>query len=131
MEERISRLMDRMKSRHESMRRRWYGPFLSPVLLVLGFCLLIVGIVILPTPAPGWLLIFISLGLLSLVHPPMRRFNVRLARLYDASEAWFRDRHWSTQVALGAALTISVAAIMATVWYLMAPGDWPYTRQAT
>lgn len=53
MEERISRLMDRMKSRHESMRRRWYGPFLSPVLLVLGFCLLIVGIVILPTPAHG------------------------------------------------------------------------------
>lgn len=128
MEERISRLMDRMKVRHEKMRRSWYGPFLSPVLLVLGFFLLIVGIIILPTPAPGWLLIFVSLGLLSLVHPPMRQLNVRLARLYDDSEAWFRARHWTTQVALGAALTISVAAIMATVWYFMAPGDWPYTR---
>lgn len=129
MEDRISRLMDRMRDRHVRMRRRWYGPFLSPVLLVLGFCLLIVGVIILPTPAPGWLLIFVSLGVLSLVHPPMRRLNVRLARLYDASEAWFRKQHWVTQVALGAVLTISVAAIMASVWYFVAPDDWPYTRQ--
>src|SRR5699024_8179559 len=55
--------------------------------------------------------------------------NVRLARLYDASEAWFRDRHWITRVALAAALTVSVAAIMASVWYFMAPGDCPWTRQ--
>ncbi|WP_295624966.1 TIGR02611 family protein [uncultured Corynebacterium sp.] len=129
MEARITGMMARMADRHAKMRATWYGAFLSPVILVLGFCLLIVGIVILPTPAPGWLLIFISLGLLSLVHPPMRRLNVRLARLYDASEAWFRERHWAIQLALGAALTISVAAIMATVWYFVAPGDWPYTRQ--
>lgn len=129
MEERISRLMDRMKVRHERMRRRWYGPVLSPILLVLGFCLLIVGVVILPTPAPGWLLIFVSLGLLSLVHPPMRRLNVRLARLYDDAEEWFRARHWATQMALGAVLTISVAAVMASVWYFVAPDDWPYTHQ--
>ncbi|MFD5867346.1 TIGR02611 family protein [Corynebacterium sp. NPDC060344] len=129
MERRITAMMAVMAERHAAMRATWYGAFLSPVILVLGFCLLIVGIVILPTPAPGWLLIFVSLGLLSLVHPPMRRLNIRLARLYDAFEAWFRRRHWATQLALGAALVISVAAIMASVWYFVAPGDWPYTRQ--
>lgn len=73
MERRITALMAAMAERHAAMRATWHGAFLSPVILVLGFCLLIIGIVILPTPAPGWLLIFASLGLLSLVHPPMRR----------------------------------------------------------
>ena len=130
MEQRITVLMARMARRHATMRATWYGAFLSPVTLVLAFLMLIVGIIILPTPAPGWLLIFVSLGMLSLVYPPMRRLNIRLAALYDVSESWFRRQHLLTQVALGAALTISVAAIMATVWYFMAPGDWPYTRQA-
>lgn len=130
MEQRITVLMARMARRHATMRATWYGAFLSPVILVLGFLMLIVGIIILPTPAPGWLLIFVSLGMLSLVYPPMRRLNIRLAALYDVSESWFRRQHLLTQVALGAALTISVAAIMATAWYVMAPGDWPYTRQA-
>lgn len=129
MERRITAMMAAMAERHAAMRATWYGAFLSPVILVLGFCLLIVGIVILPTPAPGWLLIFASLGLLSLVHPPMRRFNVRLARLYDAAEEWFHGRHWTTRVALAAALTVSVTAIMASVWYFMAPGGWPYTHR--
>lgn len=128
MERRITALMAAMARRHATMRATWYGAFLSPVILVAGFCLLVIGVIILPTPAPGWLLIFVSLGLLSLVHPPMRRFNVRLARLYDVSEAWFRGRHWLTQVALGTALVVSVAAIMAGVWWYLAPGDWPYTR---
>nr|WP_241879816.1 TIGR02611 family protein [Corynebacterium diphtheriae] len=52
------------------MKAAWYGPVLSPLLLVAGMCLLIFGIIILPTPAPGWLCIFIALGILSLVHPP-------------------------------------------------------------
>ena len=130
MEQRITVLMARMARRHATMRATWYGAFLSPVILVLGFLMLIVGIIILPTPAPGWLLIFVSLGMLSLVYPPMRRLNIRLAALYDVSESWFRRQHLLTQVALGAALTISVDAVMATVWYVMAPGDWPYTRQA-
>lgn len=129
MERRITAMMGRMADRHAAMRATWYGAFLSPVILILGFCLLIVGVVILPTPGPGWLLIFLSLGLLSLVFPPMRRFNIRLARLYDVCEAWFRRRHWTTQVALGVALTVSVAAVMATAWYYMAPGHLPYTRQ--
>lgn len=129
MEQRITVLMARMAQRHAMMRATWYGAFLSPVILVLGFLMLLVGIVILPTPAPGWLLIFVSLGMLSLVHPPMRRLNIRLAALYDVSATWFRRQHLLTQVALGAALTVSVAAIMATVWYFVAPGDWPYTHQ--
>lgn len=127
MEERITSLMAGMAEKHKRMRATWYGAFLSPVILVVGFCMLAIGIVILPTPAPGWLMIFVSLGLLSLVHPPMRRLNVRLARTYDVAEKWFRRRHWVTQLALGAALTVSVAAIMAMVWYFMAPDDWPYT----
>src|SRR5699024_6343416 len=93
MEQRITVLMARMARRHATMRATWYGAFLSPVILVLGFLMLIVGIIILPTPAPGWLLIFVSLGMLSLVYPPMRRLNIRLAALYDVSESWFRRQH--------------------------------------
>ncbi|UWE74383.1 TIGR02611 family protein [Corynebacterium diphtheriae bv. gravis] len=65
------------------MKAAWYGPVLSPLLLVAGMCLLIFGIIILPTPAPGWLCIFIALGILSLVHPPTRRLTIWLASKLD------------------------------------------------
>lgn len=69
MEEKVHRLMDRMQIRHAHMRNTWYGPVLSPVLLVAGFALLIVGIIILPTPAPRMALHLCCTGN-SLVGPP-------------------------------------------------------------
>lgn len=109
------------------MKAAWYGPFLSPVLLVVGFCLLIFGIIILPTPAPGWLCIFIALGILSLVHPPTRRLNVWLASRLDLFYAWYNKRHFAIRALLFVLLVVSMAAIMGSVYHFMAPDHWPYT----
>ena len=127
MKEKVHRLMDRMQIRHAHMRNTWYGPVLSPVLLVAGFALLIVGIIILPTPAPGWLCIFVALGILSLVHPPTRRLNIWLAAKLDAFYAWYMERHVAMKATLFLLLMAFMAAVMGSVYYFMAPDDWPYT----
>ncbi|ALA67109.1 TIGR02611 family protein [Corynebacterium lactis] len=128
MEEKVHHLMNRMQKRHFHMRTQWYGPFLSPVLLVAGFSLLIFGIVILPTPAPGWLCIFVALGILSLVHPPTRRLNIWLAARLDAFYAWYRERHLVTRALLFSLLLAFMAVVMGSVYHFMAPDDWPYTN---
>ncbi len=119
--------MDRMQRRHVHMRAMWYGPFLSPVLLVVGFSLLIFGIIILPTPAPGWLCIFVALGILSLVHPPTRRLNIWLAARLDAFYAWYSARHLFTRAFLFTLLLVFMVTVMGSVYHFMAPGHWPYT----
>lgn len=127
MEEKVHRLMERMHARHSQMRGTWYGPVLSPVLLVVGFALLIFGIIILPTPAPGWLCIFVALGILSLVHPPTRRLNIWLAGRLDAFYAWYGERNVATKATLFVLLMAFMATVMGSVYYFMAPEDWPYT----
>lgn len=127
MEEKVHRLMERMHARHHQMRETWYGPVLSPILLLAGFTLLIFGIIILPTPAPGWLCIFVALGILSLVHPPTRRFNIWLAARLDAFYDWYAKRHIATKAALLLLLMAFMATVMGSVYYFMAPEDWPYT----
>lgn len=130
MEQKVHDLMDRMQERHQRMRSTWYGPFLSPVLLVVGFSLLIFGIIILPTPAPGWLCIFVALGILSLVHPPTRRLNVWLANRLDRFHAWYAEQHLVWRALLFVLLVASMAAIMGSVYHFMAPNHWPYTDSA-
>ncbi|MDO5029391.1 MAG: TIGR02611 family protein [Corynebacterium sp.] len=127
MEKKVHRLMDRMQARHAQMRKTWYGPVLSPVLVVAGFALLIFGIIILPTPAPGWLCIFVALGILSLVHPPTRHFNIWLAAKLDAFYEWYGKRHIATKATLFVLLLAFMATCMGSAYYFIAPEDWPYT----
>lgn len=128
MEHKVRRLMDRMEQRHSHMRRMWYGTFLPPVLLVLGFALLIFGIIILPTPTPGWLCIFVALGLLSLVHPPTRRLNIWLAAKLDAFYAWYRQQRFALKAFLFCVLILFMAGVMGSVYHFVAPNQWPLTH---
>ncbi len=130
MEHRIRSLMDRMRRRHVAMKSRWYGAILSPVLVVLGFMMLAFGIIILPTPGPGWFTIFVSFGVLSLVFPPMRRFNIWLAMKYDLFYAWYQKQHVAAWVSMLVALVVFMVVVMGGAYYFVAPDSWPYTFQA-
>ena len=128
MEEKVRHLMDRMEQRHIHMRQMWYGTFLPPILIVAGFALLIFGIIILPTPAPGWLCIFVALGMLSLVHPPTRRLNIWLAANLDAFYAWYRVQRFIIRAVLFILLLVFMAVVMGSVYHFIAPNHWPWTH---
>jgi len=60
--------------------------------IVAGFTLLLVGVVMLVTPGPGWLVIFLGLGLLAVEFVWARRLQERIRREGErAYNAVWRD----------------------------------------
>lgn len=130
MERRVGAIMEHMIERHERLKARRFGLIVSPLTILAGLLLLIVGVIALPAPGPGWLLIFTALGVLSLELRFARGTVLSAARGFDKSERWYRRRNPAVQLTLVALTTLSVMAIMGGTYYLVAPTDWPLTRAA-
>lgn len=104
-------------------RPRWATR--SPGLLVLyrflvallGGLVLAVGVVLVPYPGPGWLIVFGGLAILSTEFRWARVVLTFLRRRYDAWRAWIRHRHWTIRVFTYA---LSAAIVLATLWALNA-----------
>ncbi|WP_448851119.1 TIGR02611 family protein [Corynebacterium sp. 335C] len=130
MEKRVARILARTVTRHERWKRGRLRHFVGPATLVAGFVMLIVGIIILPTPAPGWLLIFTSVAILSLELRRVRGFVLMAARRFDDAEDWFRGRHPALQAVLTLAVVAFMIAAMGSAWYFVAPDGLPLTNGA-
>lgn len=128
MEVRVARLLGRLVTRHERWKTRRFGVLVAPATILAGLALLIVGIIALPAPGPGWLLIFTALGVLSLELRRTRGLVLLAARGFDRIEAWFRRRHPAVQLTLGGLTTALTMAVIAGSWWLLAPAGWPLTR---
>ena len=98
---------------------------------VVGTAVLIVGIVLIPYPGPGWLIVFAGLGILATEFTWAHRL-LRFARSkYDAFAEWLKVQHWSVQLLFG---LLTFAVVVATLWILgalkLAAGwvgiDWPW-----
>lgn len=79
------------------------------VVTVFGVAVIIAGIVLLPLPGPGWLIIFLGLAILSLEYVWARhllRYAMRQVRRW---EVWVRAR------SLGGRIAISVVTVAALV----------------
>ncbi|MDZ7883909.1 MAG: TIGR02611 family protein [Mycobacterium sp.] len=100
---------------------------------VVGTLVLVVGIIAIPYPGPGWAIVFLGLGILA---TEFRAAQVALhhARVrYDAVMAWFSRQHIAVQ-ALSALFTAAVVVI--TLWLFGAFGlvagwvgiDWAWLK---
>ncbi len=85
---------------------------------VVGVVLIVGGIVLLPLPGPGWLIIFAGLGVLSTEFEWAARL-LRFARArVSAWTEWVATRSRPVQVAIGlAGLLILAAVVVAAFWY--------------
>ncbi|WP_448061267.1 PGPGW domain-containing protein [Cellulomonas hominis] len=59
---------------------------------VVGTAIILVGIALLVLPGPGWLMIFLGLGILGSEFRAAQRLNTRLKRLVLRAWHWWRDR---------------------------------------
>jgi uncharacterized protein (TIGR02611 family) len=59
---------------------------------VVGTTTILVGIVLLVIPGPGWLMIFLGLGILGMEFPLARRLSDRLKRIVIGAWNWWRKR---------------------------------------
>lgn len=91
---------------------------------VVGALVLGVGIIAIPYPGPGWLIVFTGLGILASEFTWARRLLKFVRRHYDRFMDWFSRQSIVVQ-AFGALLTTVV--VLATLWLLGAfelVGGW-------
>ena len=85
---------------------------------VLGAAVIVIGIVLLPLPGPGWLIIFAGLGLLATEFEWASRL-LRFARAkVSVWTKWVAGQGRGMQVLIGLAGFVALAAVVAGAWTL-------------
>jgi uncharacterized protein (TIGR02611 family) len=91
---------------------------------VLGGLVLAVGVVLIPYPGPGWLVVFGGLAILASEFTWARRLLGVLRRFYDAWRRWLKRRRLAVRLLVYA---FTLAVVLATLWVLNAfalVGGW-------
>jgi uncharacterized protein (TIGR02611 family) len=109
----------------ERRRRTPAGRLATRVIItVLGLLIIAVGILLLPLPGPGWVIIFGGLAIWSLEFTwaaRLRRFAMRQVSNWTA---WLGRQRWWLRVLIGLALLIVIAAIVAGSLAISLGGDF-------
>ena len=98
---------------------------------ITGGVVLLVGIVAIPYPGPGWLIVFAGLAILGREFPWANKILVWLRERYDRFELWVKRRGRPAQLLLFVGTTI---VVVLTLWLINAYGilvgilglDWPW-----
>lgn len=100
---------------------------------VVGTLVLLVGIIAIPYPGPGWAIVFLGLGILATEFRAAQIVLHHARARYDAAMAWFTRQHIAVK-ALSALFTAAV--VIASLWLFGAVGlvagwvgvDWPWLK---
>lgn len=98
---------------------------------VVGTAVLVVGIVAIPYPGPGWAILFVGLGILATEFRWAKHASTSVRDRYDAAMAWFRRQGIWVQ---GLSAAVTAAVVLATLWFVgaidwsarVAGVDWPW-----
>lgn len=82
---------------------------------VVGGLMLAVGIVMVPYPGPGWLVVFTALAILGTEFGWARRLLHRARVQYDRWEGWMRERRPLVRLGM---LAVSAVIVLASLWLL-------------
>ncbi len=97
---------------------------------VLGTVVLVAGVIMIPYPGPGWLVVFAGLAILGTEFSWAKRLLDHARERYDQWNAWQRRQHGLVRFAL---LAATAGVVLLTLWVLGALGiaagllglDWP------
>lgn len=99
------------------------------VIGTLGAAVVLLGLVLVPLPGPGWLIVLTGVAIVSSEFRPARRLLAFARRTLRAWTRWVRERHWSVGAALATGTFLFVVAI---TWLILrytglpgwVPGAW-------
>ncbi len=112
----MSGIRHRIADRRERIREQRLLDFSYRVAVgVIGFGVLAVGIAAIPSPGPGWAIVFLGLAILATEFYWAHRTLAYTRRRYDKAVGWLRQQSWWVQ-ALGALFTAGVVVL--TLWLL-------------
>ena len=112
----------------ESVRRTSAGRLgLKIGIGVLGTIVVAGGLVLVPLPGPGWLIVFAGLAIWSIEFRWAKRLNLYVRERVSAWTTWYGEQGWPVRLVLGALLLIVVVAAIAGATYLSV-GAAPFHR---
>lgn len=100
-----------MKQLHRSGKKILVG--------VLGGLVVLLGLILVPYPGPGWLIVFGGLALLATEFAFAARLLEYAKGKYDAWVEWLKRQNWITKALV---LALTGAVVLATLWLLNAFG---------
>jgi uncharacterized protein (TIGR02611 family) len=113
------RLASRLSAVREQVRAKPGGALIWRAgVTVVGLVVVAVGIVLLPLPGPGWLIIFAGFGVLATEYPWAGRVLRRLQAVVGRWTRWAADQHVSVQAALALAGVAFLVGVAVGSWYL-------------
>jgi uncharacterized protein (TIGR02611 family) len=94
--------------------RSWPGGFVlwRVGITLLGICIILVGIVLLPLPGPGWLIIFAGIGVLGTEYTWAARLLTAVRSRVKAWTDWTRAQSGPVRFAIAAAGLLVLAAVV-------------------
>jgi uncharacterized protein (TIGR02611 family) len=80
---------------------------------VVGTVVLLAGLVAIPYPGPGWLIVFAGLGILASEFAWAHRLLTFARGKYDAWLEWMKKQHWTVQALFG---LFTFAIVLFSLW---------------
>lgn len=77
--------------------------------------MLVVGIIAIPYPGPGWAIVFVGLAILATEFVWAKRLLHYARTRYDAWNEWQRRQHWALRLGI---LALTGLVVMTTVYLL-------------
>lgn len=121
--------VSRLRTWREGIRRRPpVDRAYRLVVAVAGFVVIGVGVVLLPLPGPGWLIIFLGLGLLATEYEWSRRLLAHAKERFGRRTDWVGEQSIVVRALVGLGCLALVGAVLAAVlWWFGVPTwlpDW-------
>ncbi|HEY2195799.1 MAG TPA: TIGR02611 family protein [Actinomycetospora sp.] len=113
---RLQRVRVRLRAFRARVKARpWWNLAWRIAIGVLGTAVLVLGLIAIPYPGPGWLIVFAGLGILATEFTWAGRLLRFVRRYYDRWVAWVRRQNRVVQALLGLA---TLAVVLTTLWLL-------------
>lgn len=114
----VHQRVEAIRAHHERMKAQPHGWLVRPLTLIGGWLVVVVGIIAIPFPGPGWFIVFVGIGVLSLeLEWPNRLLNWSI-RKYDQFENWWLRQNKPVQLMLGALTLLVVWALLLILFVL-------------
>jgi uncharacterized protein (TIGR02611 family) len=81
-----------------------------------GLVIVVVGLIMVPFPGPGWLVVFIGLGVWASEFEWAKRLLHRARAVLEAWTHWLGPQSWWVQALV---LLLTIAAVVAIFWLLL------------
>ena len=117
MGEAVTRKVEQIHKHHAGLKQRKYGWLVRPLTLVAGWLVVLVGLVTIPFPGPGWFTVFVGVGILSLeLEWPntVLRWGIRQ---YDRFDEWWQPQSRGVKI-------IGVLLMLLVIWIVFVLIFW-------